>query len=160
MGFNGRHAAQIRTYSNCTVLCAVQGRVTCSLASTWSRVVESSALTLACRSSMVSWYKKKEEAQVTYKLQIKLCSCSYNWGKILGGTDVIFVAWPSSLVAHQIDSNEYGHFIQCVPTESTRLLTIKLGPCTLALRGPCNVNTKRGKIDFNKKQWSHPRNLK
>lgn len=29
--------------------------LTCSLASTWSRVFESSALTLACRSSMVSW---------------------------------------------------------------------------------------------------------
>lgn len=90
-----------------------------------------------------------------------LCSCSYNWGKKTwrNWCHLCSMTQFSGGISDR-QSYEYGHFIQCVPTESTRLLTIKLGPCTPALRGPCNINTKRGKIDFNKKQWSHPRNFK
>lgn len=50
---------------------------------------------------------------------------------------------------------EYRHFIQCVLTEST----IKLPPCTPALRGPCNTDTKRRRKFFTKKAMSQPCNL-
>lgn len=36
--------------------------ITCSLASTWSRVAESRALTLACSSSIVSWRTEREHS--------------------------------------------------------------------------------------------------
>lgn len=52
--------------------------------------------------------------------------------------------------AHQIQSYEYKQSIQHVPKERC-LLTIKLAPCTLALRGPWDIDAKR-KIHFNKKQ--------
>lgn len=95
---NKRHSDCNWLYCDLTLCCIMQ-LVTCSLASTWSRVAESSALTRACSSSMVSCFKQAHTLYISTSTRICFLCVITGTANKLERTDVNFEAWPSSLAA-------------------------------------------------------------
>lgn len=113
-------------------LWAVESVITCSLASTWSRVAESSALTLACRISIVSWYREEGEKLHTSQC-VRTRNTGRSWCHLWSMTQ--FCGCTKRFKLHIVFHKK--------KRKSWRLLTIKLAPCTPAFKGPYKTNTRR-----------------